>query len=390
MTILTIFYTVFFSISLIYFLIITLINIGIFRIKRFRRKSEPLLTKITIIIPARNEEKTIGNCLANISNQDYPGHLMEIIIINDNSVDQTEKIILEFAQLHPSMNIKLISTPAIGIDQAFKKHSIKLGADNSTGELLITTDADTYLKPGWISSMVGFFSQHHPQMIIGPVTFCKESSLFSRLQSMEFSGLMAATAGSCEMEFPLMCNGANLAFTRKAYNATISLDEDLRYPSGDDLFLMMKIKKKYGSGSVKYLFSEDAVVSVKAKKTLNEFFSQRIRWVSKSRGYSDPIILIISIITWLFNCLLLSALLAGIFSFHLFTFSLIILVIKMIIEFPAVWRIMALSENKTWFLYPLTQVLNLVYVTLIGILGNVLSYEWKGRNITHLKRNSQG
>jgi len=63
-----------------------------------------------------------------------------------------------------------------------------------------------------------------------------------------------------------MCNGANLAFERKAYLETLDSEIDLRYPSGDDLFLMMKIRKKYGASSIQYLFAEEAIVSTKAKK----------------------------------------------------------------------------------------------------------------------------
>ena len=54
-------------------------------------------------------------------------------------------------------------------------------------------------------------------------------------------------------------------------------------------------------------------------------------------------------------------------------------------------KIMVLSgKTKLWYLYPVTQVMNLVYVSLVGILGNVLSYEWKGRKISPVKRNTQG
>jgi cellulose synthase/poly-beta-1,6-N-acetylglucosamine synthase-like glycosyltransferase len=390
MTALTIFCTGFMAVSFFYFFIIILINVGIFRLKRFVRSADFPVTKVSILVPARNEEENIGNCLSDLASQDYPTHLVEVMVINDHSTDLTEERVSQFAQSHPSMNLRLILTGASG-SQAFKKLSIRAGADASTGELMITTDADTRLHPGWISSFVDFYERQHPEMIIGPVAFQDESSFFERLQSMEFSGLMAATAGSCNSGFPLMCNGANLAFERKAYLETLDSEIDLRYPSGDDLFLMMKIRKKYGASSIQYLFAEEAIVSTKAKKTPREFFSQRLRWVSKSRGYPDHRIMAVAIVTWLFNFLLLASLVAGIFSLRLLFFSLIILGIKMILELPAVCRIIVLSgKTGLWYLYPLTQVLNLVYVSLVGLLGNVLSYEWKGRTISPVKRNTQG
>jgi cellulose synthase/poly-beta-1,6-N-acetylglucosamine synthase-like glycosyltransferase len=382
MTALTIYCFGLLVISGLYFIIIFLIDIGIFKLKPFVRSTEQAGTRVSVIIPARNEEESIGNCLSDFESQDYPKYLFEVVVVNDHSTDRTEERVLEFARLHPDMNLKMIQTGDRGEGQAFKKHSIRAGIEATTGELVITTDADTRSATGWISSVVNFYEQSHPEMILGPVAFHEADSLFERMQVLEFSGLMAATAGSCRMGFPLMCNGANLAFKRKAYFAVADTGDDLKYPSGDDLFLMMKIRKKYGKGSIKYLFASETVVSTKAKRTPIEFFNQRLRWVSKSRGYTDPVILTVSILTWLFNFLLVSTLVAGIFNLQLFFLFLLLAGMKMVFEFPSVYRIMNLCGGKRhMYLYPLVQVMNLVYVSVIGILGNVVSYEWKGRKI---------
>jgi cellulose synthase/poly-beta-1,6-N-acetylglucosamine synthase-like glycosyltransferase len=194
---------------------------------------------------------------------------------------------------------------------------------------------------------------------------------------------MAATAGSCQEGFPLMCNGANLAFTRKAYLETLNPDAGHRVASGDDLFLLMKIKKEYGAASIEFLFERKALVRTKAKKTPAEFLSQRLRWVSKSRGYTDPVIMAVAILTWLLNFLLLSGLLAGIFSYPLFLFSMSLFGLKVLLEFPAVYRILGLIGRRNLFwLYPLVQLMNLFYVTGIGTFGNVISVEWKERKIS--------
>jgi cellulose synthase/poly-beta-1,6-N-acetylglucosamine synthase-like glycosyltransferase len=346
---------------------------------------------VSVIIPARNEQDNIMIFLGDLEKQDYPAKLTEVIVVNDNSTDRTEELVFGFAKLHPSMNLRLINLPAGGNDQAFKKRSIRSGIEASAGDLIITTDADTRLNTGWISSITGFYERQRPQMIIGPVFFQDETSFFERLQSMEFCGLMAATAGSCRMGIPLMCNGANLAFERKAYLEAPDSKRELRYPSGDDLFLMMKIRKKFGARSIQYLFTTEAIVSTKAKKTPHKFFSQRLRWVSKNRGYTDPVVMAVSAVTWLFNFLLLSTLVAGIFNLQLFFFFLFLAGLKMMLELPAVFRMMVFSgKTRLWYLYPLTQVLNLGYVTFVGLLGNGVSYEWKGRKISPLKRNNQG
>ncbi|MGA2824137.1 MAG: glycosyltransferase, partial [Bacteroidales bacterium] len=153
MTALTIFCTGFMAISAFYFFIIILINVGIFRLKRFVRSAVQPVTKVSIIIPARNEEENIGNCLRDLESQDYPMDLVEVVVVNDHSTDMTEEKVSGFAQVHSFMNLSLILTAATGDDMAYKKHSIRAGVDSSSGELVITTDADTRLNPGWISSI---------------------------------------------------------------------------------------------------------------------------------------------------------------------------------------------------------------------------------------------
>jgi cellulose synthase/poly-beta-1,6-N-acetylglucosamine synthase-like glycosyltransferase len=368
-------------------MIILLINGGIFRLKRLSRSDNQAGTRVSIIIPARNEEENILNCLKDIKNQDYPSDLIEIVVVDDHSTDQTSGKVLDFAASNPFMNLRLVPASFSGNDQAFKKHSIMSGIEVTSGELIITTDADTRSKPGWISSVVNFYEQEHPEMIIGPVAFHDARSVFEKLQLIEFSGLMAATAGSCKSGFPLMCNGANLAFTRKAWLETKDLSGDLKYPSGDDLFLMMKIRKKYGPGSVKYLYCKEGIISTSPKRSFNEFIRQRLRWVSKNRGYTDPLVLAVSIITWLFNALLLLTICVGIFRLPLLILSSCLLVVKIILEFPAVCKIMSLiGGRRLLYLYPVVQVLNLFYVALIGILGNLIPYKWKGRVINPIVR----
>src|ERR1700682_4971499 len=55
-------------------------------------------TFVTVIIPARNEEKNIGKCLQSLLQQTYPKEAMEVIVVNDHSTDNTESIVKSFVQ----------------------------------------------------------------------------------------------------------------------------------------------------------------------------------------------------------------------------------------------------------------------------------------------------
>ena len=116
---------------------------------RFERK-EHSNPKVSVILPARNEEKFIGKCLDSLIDQDYSNY--EIIVIDDSSDDATSQIILEYAK----KNSKIISVKAQKKPDGWmgKNWACMEGYKNATGELLLFTDADTKHSQNVISLAV--------------------------------------------------------------------------------------------------------------------------------------------------------------------------------------------------------------------------------------------
>jgi hypothetical protein len=127
-------------------------------------------------------------------------------------------------------------------------------------------------------------------------------------------------------------------------------------------------------------FDKGSAVGTAPEATLAGFFQQRIRWVSKSRGYRDPVVLSVGIITYFTHLLLLAGILSGIFLPVLLSLSLLLWVVKMLIEYPMVWMMNRFFGQRqlTGYYLP-AQVFQLVYVPLAGMLGLFLPYRWKGR-----------
>ena len=95
--------------------------------------------KVSVILPARNEEEFIGKCLDSLTKQDYENY--EIIVINDSSEDSTWKIISEHAKKHH--NVIPVSARPKPDGWMGKNWACMEGYDKATGELLLFTDADT-------------------------------------------------------------------------------------------------------------------------------------------------------------------------------------------------------------------------------------------------------
>jgi chlorobactene glucosyltransferase len=100
--------------------------------------------KVSVILPARNEEKYIAKCLDSLINQSYPN--FEIVVINDSSSDRTGEIIQRYHKLNPKVVIAINAEPKPEEGQeewTGKNWACYQGYLNSTGEILQFTDADT-------------------------------------------------------------------------------------------------------------------------------------------------------------------------------------------------------------------------------------------------------
>ncbi len=377
-----IFYLVSVIIFVGYAILIAALTVGWWRLKTHENTGPYQKVKISIVVAVRNEATNIETLLTSFLRQDYPPSLFEIIITDDHSVDQTMQIANEiFAGQKPELSLKLVvSDPK---DSSGKKAAIDRGIKVSTGELIVITDADCTVGPKWISTFAAYFAEHSPQMILGPVKMTDSGSFFGKLQSLEFTSLISSAAGSCKAGFPLLANGANLAFTRSAYDACGGFAGNLHYPSGDDMFLMMSIKKKFGAKAIRFLRSENAIVYTPAIQGFKSFLNQRIRWVSKSRGYTDPMLIMASLIVFLANAwLVISAFLALMFPAFLSLFVMFYIG-KLIIDLPLMIGYSRFQKSAALiWLFPFIELLNAGYTLIIGIVGNIGNYEWKGRKVS--------
>jgi cellulose synthase/poly-beta-1,6-N-acetylglucosamine synthase-like glycosyltransferase len=376
-------YSVFLAILIIaaiYFLLILYLSYSWIKIKPEYLEVSSFKTKVSIVIPVRNEASDIIHCLQSIISQDYPSDLFEIIVCDDSSTDNTVSVVKEFILQQKQHHFKLLELSQKKL--MFKKLAITEAVTAASGELIITTDGDCTMSTKWISSIVSFYEKTGSVMIAGPVFFHNEKGAFNHLQSLEFMSLVATGLGSVAGNFPVMCNGANLAYTRKVFLSVGGYTDNTRYVSGDDIFLLLKIKKLFPekTGIIK---SADAIVYTNAQKNFNKFLSQRMRWVSKSKGYRSLPAIFTSITVYLANFSILCGGILSFFSDRVFYAFIIIVLTKFIIDFPVLVSITTFAKRRFLLLYYLPlQILYVIYVSLIGIAGNFRRNSWKGRKIS--------
>ncbi|MBN2175577.1 MAG: glycosyltransferase [Bacteroidales bacterium] len=366
----------------VYMVILIYYTIGWYKLKPFKYHESNNNTRVSVIVPARNEENNITELLENLINQNYPSELCEIIIVDDNSTDQTVSLVNKLIKEKSNRKIRLLSMKSDEYQFAYKKKAISMAIDRSDGELIITTDADCNIKPDWIKSLVSYYELYKPKMIVGMVSYHNERTFFEKMQTLEFLSLIAITGGAISIGKPIMSNGANLAYEKKAFIEVNGFGED-RFSSGDDVFLLLKIRKKFGNNSVRFLKSFESLVFTEAKKSLGEFMHQRTRWASKNKGYESNILLV-SFTVYMVNLLLLAGFFLGIWIPYMYINILLLFLIKIIFDLPILVGIITFVKRQNILFYGLPLIiLYPVYIVITGAMGIVSSYQWKGRKITN-------
>lgn len=328
---------------------------------------------VSVVVAARNEENTLPVLLEDLGQQTYPSHLYEVIVVNDFSTDGTASL----AQSLPA-NFTMIE-PKCRPDESSKKKAIAAGVAKAKGEAILVTDADCRVDEKWLATITSFYQEKAAMFVAAPVRFVYDNSPLQIFQALDFLALQGITAASVSAGVHTMCNGANLAYTKQAFEAVNGFEGIDKVPTGDDMLLMHKIWKRNPS-KVFYLKSKDAIVSTAALKTWKEFFQQRLRWASKTLVYDDWRITVVLSFVLLLNLLPFFLLIAGFFKPVYFIYLLLFLLVKTSIEAPFVFSVAKFyDEQRLMKYFFFLQPLHVFYTVFIGIWSQVGSYRWKGR-----------
>lgn len=333
---------------------------------------------ISVIVPFRNEEKNIANTYKNLIEQNYPKEMFEIIFVNDSSDDQSLQIIKNFPKVE---NVIIISVPNDYSANAHKKRAIRFGIENSKGEIIVSTDADCIHKKDWLKNLLNYFDEK-TGFVSGPVEFVSDEKLFSKMQRLEFAGLVITGAGLVGSGSPTICNAANIAYRKKVFDEVGGFVYQMSLSSGDDELLMQKIHRDTNY-KIKFALDKNAIVSTEANPTVKDFYHQRKRWASKGLFYGDHFLLLKLALIFLFYLSLISQPILGIFISTTFYLTFIIsFLLKIIFEYIVIKRGVDLLFNEE-ILKPfiLTEILQVPYILISGFMGMFGNLTWKDRKI---------
>lgn len=258
---------------------------------------------VSILIVARNESASIQSCLQGILAQNYPDRLVEIIVIDDHSTDDTANKVLAV----PDDRIQLLRlgnyTEYIHLP-AYKKSAITLGIAKSNHEIIILTDADCHHTPDWLKTMVYAIEKENAVFQTSPVLLIPGKSLLEKMQEAEMLAFMLITGSGIQSRIHDMANGANMAFRKSAFQTIHGYEGNFNYSSGDDMFLIEKMRSIFPN-KIHFTKSKEAIAWTYGKTKWSDLIRQRLRWASKNQGLQNKSITIIWSFVGLYHIALL-------------------------------------------------------------------------------------
>jgi glycosyltransferase involved in cell wall biosynthesis len=209
--------------------------------------------KISVILAAYNEEKLLPRCLTYLQKQNYPKDDYEIIVVDNNSTDRTAVIGKEFG-------VRVVSYTEINGCGAARKY----GSDVAKGEILAFTDPDCIVPEDWLTKIDKYLKETKAVCISGPGMPDKETIWLKGI----FGFYNWFYVVNHKFHKPIVW-GYNMAMLKEAYDAVGGFDKMLL--SSDDWELAVRLQKKFGKNSVRYIEDLKAYTNPRKQQDIKVF-----------------------------------------------------------------------------------------------------------------------
>lgn len=324
---------------------------------------------VSFLIVARNEQKSIVQCLSSIVSE--AKSRIKVFLIDDHSFDDTLIKASEFAKTCPQIDLVILESNGVG-----KKAALSFGLIQVVSPIIYLIDADCILQPGSFDAMLHAASQKDVVAVQGTVIY-PDSGFLNKILQVENLNNMVITESMMARKLPGFGNGGNLLFKQSAKQ---EFEQSLAGPnsSGDDVYFIQQLFNK----NLTVCYQPESQVLTYPPESLNEFFNQRIRWARKSVHFGISATKFLSYFVFIIHFALILFTVFTVISDLIF-WSLIAWILKIVIEF---------SYHKIWFLrfgyqhhFTTGFIASLIYpfyAVAIGFLSLIgFKIKWKGRAI---------
>lgn len=254
----------FFSLYVSVFLLITFFE------TRAPLKRRDALPFVSVIVPAYNEEESIGKTLESLMKLDYPKNLLEIIVVNDGSKDKTQSIVEDFLRKENPFKLLLMNQKNSG-----KGVALNNGIKRANGEFVACLDADSMVRSDTLKEMIRYFYDDGVAAVSPLMKVYQPKTVLQRLQALEYLlyGFLKCIFSS--MNSIHVTSGPFSIYRKNAIQKLGGFDEKTIV---EDQEICYRIQRNH----YKILQSTTGEVFTIAPKNLSELYTQRCRWFKGS------------------------------------------------------------------------------------------------------------
>ena len=350
---------------------------------------------VSVILAARGACRWLPRLVDQLGDQDYPAEKLQIVLVDDGLDSGMKREMEGRAGRYP--NLLIVSSAAGDQRLNHKNRALDAGIKKSAGTVLMFTDADCQVGPGWVSSMASHFTAQIDYVVgwsqIGTATATVGSpgsdatpqpeSSRQLFEAVDFMVLMLAARGAVRMGTPWASSGQNQAYRRSLFDLVGGFEEIIGRLQGDDS-LFLQIARRRGAARVVFADDPAAMVRTEPSDNLGHFLRQRIRWAADALAMVvyNPWFFPLPVATFLVNALIV---VMTILSLPYPDLWLTPLILSLLVKAAFEWALVALGAKRMKLghlarHFPQWFALQIPYVTLMGIMsffGNRLS--WKDR-----------
>jgi poly-beta-1,6-N-acetyl-D-glucosamine synthase len=319
---------------------------------------------LSVVMAARNEEPNLQNNLGLLLTQEYPE--FEVIVINDQSEDETKYVLEEFEKKYPRLKIVNISDNVN--DFAGKKLALTLGIKAAKYERVILTDADC--RPAtrqWLSYMAAGYSKPGTEIVLGFSPYERQGTLLNSFIQFDTFYTALQYFSMAINGTPYMGVGRNLTYDKGLFFKNKGFAPYLKIASGDDDLFINQVANR--DNTAVQLHPDSFMVS-KPKPTWGPWLRQKLRHMRTGKYYKAAHKRVLGL-TWIANVLFYIALILALIFVRPIWIPLSALGVRLLIQLWISFR--ALKVLKMEFLLPWVPVLDavfqLLYFPLMSLAG---------------------
>lgn len=254
-----------------------LLFISLFENKKRIRDEEKLsisrFPDVTIAVPCWNESSTIGGTIESLMALEYPKEKLRIVIVDNNSTDNTQEIARKLKEKYPD-NIEVLLETKQG-----KHHAVNRALELSTTELFGCLDADSFVGPKALATIVAYFEHHKNAKAVTPCIHIRNPrTLIQRMQAVEYLMGVFLRKSFGQLDAIQVTPGPFSIFKREEVFG--KLGGYRKAHNTEDFEITLRMHKNH----LKIMNSHKALVYTVGPSTAKGFFYQRLRW---ARGFLE-------------------------------------------------------------------------------------------------------